>query len=666
MCEVADVVGDLLLSFGNWCLDDLDFLFGLVGGDWSSLGEGDWGLDLVVLLGVHLDWNFLLDGVGLLVEDGSWNLLRDLVLVLVVSSSGDIEGCVSGDLALNVVSLLDGLSVWDLDLDGVLLVVVDSLADLSWDLVGFLLEGGLSHLSWDLVLLGLPDGLGNLNGDFVSLSSWDLVLFLDDAGDWSGLLNFEFLVDVSGLLNLLGVWGSDSLSVGDLLSSEGWDLLLDLVWDLDFLFVFNFEGNLSWDLDLLVVLLLSGHGVLFVDEDLLVNGDWLSVVVGSWDVDVNWVFSDVLAGLSNLAKDADFLGMGVESLWPCLVWDFVAILVVGVSSVSDGSLLSVLLNVVFGRWLRDEGNITDGSVTGEVSIVVDGLLDSSWDLSGVGLGDWSELLDLLGVVLGSVLSSGPLDSLGSVLGLNLGLVVGDLVFSVLGDLLSLVVSLFDLVGLWDLSDLLDSVLLLLDFCSISVLGLVDSSVSGLVDGVEDLLWDLSGSGGVHGLFGDDWNLSVSGVVDGLSDGSWDLSGSGLVLSSEEVLGDVSVLGLGDSVVVDGWHGLSVGSWDELGGILVDGVIDNLWDLSVLGLSLSLVDGLWDLLGLGLSLVVSLLSGLVSGGWDLVLSDDSLLIVANDDVVVLDGLVVGWALPFSGEVDCLGGGSKDSGGEEFHS
>ena len=43
-----------------------------------------------------------------------------------------------------------------------------------------------------------------------------------------------------------------------------------------------------------------------------------------------------------------------------------------------------------------------------------------------------------------------------------------------------------------------------------------------------------------------------------------------------------------------------------------------------------------------------------------------VIVANDDVVVLDGLVVGWALPFSGEVDCLSSGSKDGGGEEFHS
>jgi hypothetical protein len=92
VAEVADVVGDLLLTLDNWGLDDLDFLFGLVGGDWSSLGVGDWGLDLVVLFGVDLDWSFLLDGVGLPVEDGSWNLLGDLVVVLVVSSSGDIEG----------------------------------------------------------------------------------------------------------------------------------------------------------------------------------------------------------------------------------------------------------------------------------------------------------------------------------------------------------------------------------------------------------------------------------------------------------------------------------------------------------------------------------------------------------------------------------------------
>lgn len=92
MTEVAVVVGDLLLTLGNWGLDDLDFLSGLVGGDWGSLGVGDWGLDLVVLFGVDLDWSFLLDGVGLPVEDGSWNLLGDLVVVLVVSSSGDIEG----------------------------------------------------------------------------------------------------------------------------------------------------------------------------------------------------------------------------------------------------------------------------------------------------------------------------------------------------------------------------------------------------------------------------------------------------------------------------------------------------------------------------------------------------------------------------------------------
>jgi len=72
------------------------------------------------------------------------------------------------------------------------------------------------------------------------------------------------------------------------------------------------------------------------------------------------------------------------------------------------------------------------------------------------------------------------------------------------------------------------------------------------------------------------------------------------------------------------------------------------------------------LGLGLSVVDSFLGGLVSGSWDLVLSDDSFLIVANDDVVVLDGLVVGWALPFSVEVDCLRSGSKNSGGKEFHS
>jgi hypothetical protein len=118
--------------------------------------------------------------------------------------------------------------------------------------------------------------------------------------------------------------------------------------------------------------------------------------------------------------------------------------------------------------------------------------------------------------------------------------------------------------------------------------------------------------------------------------------------------------------VDSWDGLSVSSWDELGGILVDGVIDNLWDFSVLGDVLGLVDGLWDVLGLGLSLVVSLLGGLVSGGWDLVLSDDSVFIVANDDVVVLDSLVVGWALPFSVEVDSLSSGCKNSGGKEFHS
>jgi len=86
------VVGDLLLSLDNWGLDDLNFLSGLVGGDWGSLGVGDWGLDLVVLFGVDLDWSCLLDGVGLPVEDGSWNLLGDLVVVLVVSFSGDIEG----------------------------------------------------------------------------------------------------------------------------------------------------------------------------------------------------------------------------------------------------------------------------------------------------------------------------------------------------------------------------------------------------------------------------------------------------------------------------------------------------------------------------------------------------------------------------------------------
>lgn len=37
-------------------------------------------------------------------------------------------------------------------------------------------------------------------------------------------------------------------------------------------------------------MLLGGHGVLLVDEDLLVNGDWLSVVAGLWDVDFSWVF----------------------------------------------------------------------------------------------------------------------------------------------------------------------------------------------------------------------------------------------------------------------------------------------------------------------------------------------------------------------------------------
>lgn len=324
-------------------------------------------------------------------------------------------------------------------------------------------------------------------------------------------------------------------------------------------------------------MLLGGRGVLLVDEDLLVNGDWLSVVAGLWDVDVSWVFFPDLGGPSDLAEDANILGMGVESLWPCLVWDFVAMSVVGVSSVSDGSLLVVLLDGVGGLWLRDEGNITDMSVLGELRIVVDGLLNSFWDLSGVGLGDWSEFQDLLGVILGSVLSSSFVDGLSSVLGLNLDLEVGDLVVSVLGDFLSLVLSLLSLVGLWDLSDPVDSVSLLGDFWNLSVLGLVDSSVSGLVDGVEDLLWDLSSSSVELGLFGDDWNLSVLGVVDGLSDGSWDLSGLGLVLSSEEVLGDVSEIGLGDGVVVDSRDGLSVGSWDELSGILVDGVIDNLWD-----------------------------------------------------------------------------------------
>lgn len=73
-----------------------------------------------------------------------------------------------------------------------------------------------------------------------------------------------------------------------------------------------------------------------------------------------------------------------------------------------------------------------------------------------------------------------------------------------------------------------------------------------------------------------------------------------------------------------------------------------------------------MLGLDLSVDDSFLGGLVSGGWDLVLSDDPLFIVANDNVVVLDGLVEGWALPFSVEVDCLSSGSKNSGGEEFHS
>lgn len=118
--------------------------------------------------------------------------------------------------------------------------------------------------------------------------------------------------------------------------------------------------------------------------------------------------------------------------------------------------------------------------------------------------------------------------------------------------------------------------------------------------------------------------------------------------------------------MDSWDGLSVGSWDELGGILVDGVIDNLWDISVLGDVFSLVDGLWDVLGPDLSVVDSFRGGLVAGSWDLVLSDDSFFIVANDDVVVLDSLVEGWALPFSVEVDCLSSGSKNSGGKEFHS
>lgn len=204
---------------------------------------------------------------------------------------------------------MDGLSVWDLDLYSVLLVVIDGLADLSWDLVGFPLEGGLSDLSWNLVLLGLPDGLGNLNGDFVSLSSWDLVLFLDVVGDISGLVLGVLLVDVSGLLNLLGLWGSDSLGVGNLLSSEGWDFLLDLVWDLNFFGVWNLDGNLSWDLDLLVVLLLIGHGVLLVDEDLLVNGDWLSVVAVLWDVDFSWPFF-VGLWLSDEGKITDMSVLG--------------------------------------------------------------------------------------------------------------------------------------------------------------------------------------------------------------------------------------------------------------------------------------------------------------------------------------------------------------------
>ena len=343
-------------------------------------------------------------------------------------------------------------------------------------------------------------------------------------------------------------------------------------------------------------------------------------------------------------------------------------LVVSMTSVNDGSGLVVLVDGVLGVWLRSECSVSDSSVTSELSIVVDDLLNSLGDLSGVSLSDWSVLFDLLGVVLSLVLSSGLVDGLSSVLGLNLDFVIGDLVFSVLGDSLGLVVSLLDRVGLWDLSGPVDSVSLLSDLWDLSVLGVVDSSVSGLVDGVEDLLWDLSGSGLVSGLFGDDWNLSVLGVVDGLSDSSWDLSGLGLVLSSVFSLGDISVLGVGDGVVDGIWVCLVVGSWGELDGVLVNGVIDNLWDFSVFSLLGGSIDSLGDILGLGLRLVVSLFGGLVLGGWDLVLSDDSIFVVADNNIVVLDGLEVGWALPLGvgGEANGLRGGSKSCGGKEFHS
>jgi hypothetical protein len=277
--------------------------------------------------------------------------------------------------------------------------------------------------------------------------------------------------------------------------------------------------------------------------------------------------------------------------------------------------------------------------------------NSSWDLSGLGLSDGSELsLGLVSVV--SLL-------LVSVLGLGDGSVLLD------WDLSDSLLGLGVVLSSWDLSGLLNSVGLLDFFLDILVLNVLLVSVEGLGSLLGDLSWDLSGLGVIDDVIDGLWDLSVLGVVSGLLVDFGNLSGLLLLDGLGGWGGDRLVEGLLDISVLGGGLSVEDVSWDEFLVLLVPGVVLNSWDISVLEVGDGIEDSSW-LVSLAGSLLGSVIDSLdilgsgsldwlIGGVWNLDFFDGSDVL----DVLVL--VLLGFPL----EVDSLSGNGKERGAEVFH-
>jgi len=291
--------------------------------------------------------------------------------------------------------------------------------------------------------------------------------------------------------------------------------------------------------------------------------------------------------------------------------------VVGLLTV-DVSGLEDLLGLIGGLWDIFVDGLSLGVEDGLLGVSVLDFGDGSWDLSGFGLSDGSEL----GLSLVSVVSL----LIVSVLGLGDGSVLldWDLSDSLLG--LGVVLSSWDLSGLFNSDGFLDFL------GDINVLGVLLGSVEGLGSLLGDLSWDLSGLGVPDNVEDLLWDLSVLGVVLGLVVDFGDLSSLFLLDGLGGWGGDSLVEGLVDISVLSLLGGLEDVSWDLLLVLEVPGVVLFSWDVSVLGVGDSIVDSSWlisgasSLLGSVIDLLDSLglgaVSWLIGGVWNLDVFDSS--------------------------------------------